>query len=109
MEEKPNCPDCAVKPGEFHQLGCDVARCADTGIQRLANSCRTTSCNTRWSGIWPGILECQEYGWYAKWSLETGWVRCDKDDPQGGEDLNRLHVECNWDRALQRMVRWTKD
>jgi hypothetical protein len=104
VEELPNCPDCAVKPGEFHQDGCDVARCRWYGYQRLNCSCKGLSCNTRWSGIWPGILECQEYGWYAKWSEETGWVRCDKDDPAGGEDLNRLRMECSWDVSLQRMV-----
>ena len=55
------CPDCAVKVGEFHKDGCDVARCLYTGRQRL--SCETQSCGSDvWTGQWPGEHEAQLYG-----------------------------------------------
>ena len=35
-DERRPCPDCAVPVDTPHQDGCDVARCLDTGIQRLS-------------------------------------------------------------------------
>lgn len=51
------CPDCAVRPGDLHQDGCDVARCPTTGKQRLTcdqgdDRCRSW-CRTRWTGRLP--------------------------------------------------------
>ncbi|MEW1700384.1 hypothetical protein [Streptomyces sp. NPDC091278] len=93
LPEPYDCPDCTVPPGELHTPGCDVARCAHTGRQR--SGCHT-DCNTRWTGHWPGDAEAFEYG----------WVLADITDPDGNPmpDLNRLHAECDWDPALQRMV-----
>lgn len=42
-----------------------------------------------WKGIWPGVAECQERGWYAKFVPFVGWFECDENDPDGREDLNR--------------------
>jgi len=41
MTEKPlrNCGDCGVKPGELHQEGCDVERCALCGGQAFCCEC----------------------------------------------------------------------
>jgi hypothetical protein len=56
-----------------------------------------------WTGIWPGQEECVEFGWYAKFD-GSRWVRCTKDDPEGGPDLNRLVVSARWDKAKKRFV-----
>jgi hypothetical protein len=34
-----DCHDCGAKPGEFHQSGCDVERCARCGHQAIACNC----------------------------------------------------------------------
>ena len=52
------CPDCEVKPGEYHLDGCDVALCSCCGEQRLQCGCEEG--NTTWDGILPGIKECYE-------------------------------------------------
>jgi DNA-directed RNA polymerase subunit RPC12/RpoP len=54
-----------------------------------------------WTGIWPGVAECQEYGLWSKMGPK-GWEKCDKDDPEASEDLNRLTEVCKWDRKLKK-------
>lgn len=59
-----------------------------------------------WTGIWPGVLECQEFGWYSKRNPSgPGWVPCEPDDPQASEDLNRLRKEAVWSRKKGRFIR----
>lgn len=92
-----NCPDCSVSPGDLHLNRCDVARCADTGLQRSDCPHSGTACNTRWTGRWPGEAQCFEYGFV----IDRG--PGDRPFP----DLNRLYTECDWDPNQQRMVRRT--
>lgn len=105
-----NCPDCAVKPGTLHEDGCDVARCANSGVQRLQCDCDgEPSCNTTWTGRWPGDVECEEFGWWVRWT-DHGWEKCSADTGGATEDLNRLVMsphtgETVWDRNAQRYVR----
>ncbi|WP_329020497.1 hypothetical protein [Streptomyces sp. NBC_01601] len=99
LDRPTNCPDCSVRPGQLHRHGCDVARCAESGLQRLGCSHTRSACNTRWSGHWPGDAECWEYGFLIHPSPEgkaAGFPPL--------PDLNRLYTECDWDPEQQRMV-----
>jgi hypothetical protein len=90
MSELRDCGDCAVKPGEPHTDGCDVARCVVTGYQRLACTGHHDCGRNIWTGIWPGEAECREFGWLRA---------------SGHPDLNRLHSgEAEWDRKAGRWV-----
>lgn len=115
-----NCPDCQAAIGELHHEGCDIERCPKCGVQRLSCNCaRALTDDERmpWTGKWPGEAECEEYGWYCYWdsngagdpAQNYGWVRCGKDHPKAGCDLNRLFVECTWSPQLQKWVRVRKE
>lgn len=100
-----NCPDCNVKPSELHLNGCDVERCPVCGFQLISCRCDAKeSDRIPWRGIYPGVLECREFGWYARLT-NNGWVKCSKDHPGATEDLNRLYDDCKWDKTKQRFVR----
>ena len=97
------CPDCAVEPGQEHRSGCDVERCPACGHQRLSCGCAAGKLKPLpWTGEWPGVAECREFGWYA--FLENGWHRCSKDHPKASEDLNRLYTDAKWDVKLGRFI-----
>lgn len=126
----PTCPDCGVGIGEAHTEGCDIARCLGTGKQRLQCEIGDSGlaeifgipesrlaktgphdCGQQtWSGLWPGVMECREFGWYSYFRHPNPgeqygqWVRCDADDIDASEDLNRLHEEAVWDPDKQRFV-----
>lgn len=98
------CPDCDVEIGTAHTEHCDVARCLECGGQRLSCDCADPG-EDRWTGEWPGKVECREFGWYVLFVPGDGWVRCRADQPGAREDLNRLYVEAVWDKQLARFVR----
>jgi hypothetical protein len=63
-----NCHDCGVSPGEPHIFGCDVARCPICGGQKISCSCQGEICGEEiWTGLWPGAIECYEYGLVCFW------------------------------------------
>lgn len=122
------CGDCAVLPGYPHSEGCDVARCPICGTQRL--QCYDHEESRRpsiWTGVWPGELECAEYGLWAKFVYADDgklvdyiknmdehrpakWVTTTADDPDGSADLNTLAVmgakgELIWSVRLQRYIK----
>lgn len=100
------CGDCGVQPGRLHLNGCDVERCADCGGQRISCDCEyPAKPRLKWTGTWPGDAECIEFGWYSKRNHKgVGYVRCSKDDPEAGPDLNRLYDDARWDKKLGRFV-----
>ena len=108
FELKPCC-NCGVAPGQQHEQGCTVARCIYCGWQDISCDCGDLDRPmTTWTGIWPGDLECVEYGLFSKWG--PPWIPCDPDEPGAGPDLNelnRMHAkgELVWDKEKERLVK----
>lgn len=96
------CPDCGVKPDKMHYPNCGVARCPECGRQMLSCGCEWRP--SFWSGEWPGVMECREFGWYARLVPGRGWAPCGADHPEAHPDLNRLYIEAQWDRDQERFV-----
>lgn len=104
---KPRCPDCSANAGDLHLRGCDVERCPNCGGQYISCECydmEDRGTPLPWTGEWPGVAECREFGWYAKLVPGRGWVSCDKNDPAAHADLNRLDKDAAWDKAASRFV-----
>jgi hypothetical protein len=146
-----DCTDCGAKPGTPHQVGCDTELCVLCGQQALFHVtydeedglpegpavCPETGEVIPdepgiWTGVWPGVLECREFGWYARWTSYVDWIDgeivvtehptdrvpvpnsgesipCEASHPHAHEDLNRLALaaatgEVVWSRDLQRFV-----
>jgi hypothetical protein len=97
------CPRCGVMPGELHVPDCTVERCPYCGGQAIG--CEPAPMDDRmpWTGLWPGVAECREFGWYAR-PMPGGWLPCEKDKPGAIEDLNRLYAEARWDRESKRFI-----
>ena len=76
------CPDCAVKPGQSHEWGCDVARCTKCGGQRLQCDCELEK-EEVWDGMWPGSKDCYEQKLICCWGETKEWTW----------DLNSLAVK----------------
>jgi hypothetical protein len=55
-----------------------------------------------WTGLYPGVLECREYGF---WCYGPPWCPCGPDHPDATEDLNRLIIECRWDVEKRKWVK----
>lgn len=120
-----HCPDCGVAPGDAHTDHCDVARCLATGRQRLQCELDLSvleelfrapvqkpaehDCGQElWTGVWPGVAECEEFGWFSYFREPAPgerygeWIRCGVDNPRAGADLNRLAIEGVWDTVAHR-------
>lgn len=105
-KEETLCPDCGVKPGEKHLDFCDVERCPACGGQCISCGCGDDSHERMaWTGEWPGVAECREFGWYSKMVPGQGWISCDKDEPGASENLNRLYIDARWDTDKRRFVK----
>ena len=92
MIKLPNCHDCGEKAGQPHLDDCDMENCSVCGGQKIFCDCKGHDKNfARWTGIWPGEAECLALGLYCKWDMKSGWVECDKFDPEASGDLNKFH------------------
>lgn len=92
-EYREKCPDCGVAVGEPHKDGCDIERCSVCRHQRLGCSCEGHDpAASKWTGYWPGVVECHEKGWLCKPRSKNPWdgyVSATPDDPDATADLNR--------------------
>lgn len=90
------CPDCQVSPGSPHIEGCDVERCSSCGGQRLSCCCsgEHDKLFSRWTGFWPGDLECLALGLICKWTPYPGnkVPLDDRSDGQPGCNLNKFYI-----------------
>lgn len=57
-----------------------------------------------WTGTYPGLAECQEFGWFAR-LLPGGWKPCSEHDDGATHDLNRLSRSAIWDAVTQCWVK----
>jgi len=64
-----------------------------------------------WTGEWPGIAECREYGFWCLWDEANrrwmGWPKFKNitaETPGAQEDLNRLVGVCRWDIDAQKWM-----
>jgi len=88
------CPDCGAGVGEEHSRNCDIERCSVCGIQSLMcfehekeHEKEHDPAKVVWDGYRPGVMECYDRGWFAKFVPNMGFMRTNNtDDPV---DLNR--------------------
>jgi hypothetical protein len=103
------CPECDAQPGEYHNDGCDVARCANCGGQFIFCPCESPENSCPWTGQWPGEAECDEFGWFAiRDPNGGGYIPCSRNTPDAGPDINRLYTDAIWDRKARRWTRRSK-
>ncbi len=102
------CNDCGVQPGEPHAEGCDVARCLAHGTQRIQCGPGHDCGQDIWSGRWPGVAECEEFGWWTVFVPygDPSWRPVPPGTPGAVPDLTRLVTEATWDPSAKR---WRPD
>jgi hypothetical protein len=98
------CPECGTMKEAFHVEGCDLERCPHCGLQALMCEGFDADDPRRipWSGEFPGVAECREFGLYTRPAPDHGCIPCAPTDPGATEDLNRLLQTCSWDPETQR-------
>jgi len=90
-----DCPRCGAAPGESHKSGCTVERCSACAGQRFSCNCggQHDRFFARWTGFWPGELECIALGLLCRWQPDPrNPVPADSQFRNGctTADLNRL-------------------
>jgi len=90
-----NCPECDAVPGQVHKAACDVERCSACGWQRVRCRCETHDNRfARWTGFWPGELECLAVGMLSRWEPDPSRpTMADKLCRDPKVDVERLYSE----------------
>lgn len=78
------CPDCYADVGGEHTDGCDVARCPQTGLQRLSCDGEHDCGSDVWAGVWPGSVEAHRYGVDLNTLMGSGRFAWDVGGESGG-------------------------
>lgn len=103
-----DCPDCGVKPGQWHRPGCLWELCPYCGGHvvdcRCCDGLPPLDDRMRWAGTCPWLDACLEYGFFEK-EVAGAWVPCRAGDHESQPDVSRLIRECVWDRQEKRFVR----
>lgn len=92
---------CGAVIGQYHNEGCDVARCRKCGDQAWVSDCGKWKPDI-WTGFWPGTIEALELGLFSRWG--PPWIECDALHPDAGPDLNRVYALTVWDKKLGKRV-----
>lgn len=109
------CPTCNCAVDCEHAYSCDVPQCPLCGKQAQKCKCDLAFAFKlygfpKWTGVWPGNTEAEEYGFYCKFSVVNGEiVSCEADDPNAIPDSFRVHRECEWSVDDQRFYLRTLD
>lgn len=89
-----NCGDCNAKPGEIHLDNCDVERCSVCGHQKYSCDCAGHDKSfARWTGFWPGAVECKALGIDLRQFYENGYEKAFFIKPNNKEsnlEVNKL-------------------
>lgn len=83
----------------------EVYRCGPTDEMEEKWDAEWGPRRMKWTGEWPGVVECREYDFWSVFKPHVGWLSVPKGTPGATEDLNRLYRECRWDPDQQRMVK----
>jgi hypothetical protein len=104
------CPECAAKIGDYHVSICTFEQCPDCGLQIISCLCDSKDLvhpRLPWTGSWPGITECKEFGWYVVVNPDPDgprWIACAPGTPGSTPYFNRLYEEAEWDPKQARFV-----
>jgi hypothetical protein len=105
------CPRCDAAVGALHRPGCTAEPCPYCGGQLVTCFCEDSDTGVpdddrmAWTGVWPGVAEAREFGWFARPVPGEGWVPCGPNHLAARTDLNRLRVDATWDREQRQWVR----
>jgi hypothetical protein len=110
VQTLPECHGCGVPVGELHLPGCDQEDCPSCGMQMLSCPHGQDGAGTPpedlmpWAGVRALERAASELGWYATLVAGRGWVPCPEAAEDCHPDLNRVCVECVWDRPHKKFV-----